>query len=76
MSRPTASPPPNEGVRSERRSPREPSDDDERQAIPPRGACQPILLGANGPRACRERCARRPPPDQPALKPFGGALRC
>ena len=48
MSRPTASPPPNEGVRSERRLPREPSDDDERQAMPPRGGCQPILLGANG----------------------------
>jgi hypothetical protein len=75
MSRPTASPltndasPPNGNHRA--------SEATTTSVKPcPRGACQPILLGADGPRACRERCARRPPPDQPAVKPFGGALRC
>jgi len=77
MSRLTASPPPERGIPSEARPPRERSDDHERQAMRPRRACQPVLLGADGdPARVPDVRGRRPQESQPALKPFGGALRC
>jgi HSP20 family molecular chaperone IbpA len=70
MSRSTASPPSELGVLSKGRPTRERSDDHERQAMRPR--CQPVLLGA---RTAHKKgvvnvCARRPPPDQSAVKPL------
>ena len=77
MSRSTASPPPERGVPSEGRPPRERSDDHERQVMRLRHVSASFAWRADG---AQERvvnvCARRPPPDQPAHKPFGGALRC
>ena len=77
MSRSTASPPPERGVPSVRRPPRERSGERERRAMrPQRVSASFRRAGGWRPRACRDVCARRPPPDQPPVKPFGGALRC
>ena len=71
MSRSTASPPPERGVRSERRPPRERSDDHPRQANAPAARVDEFCWRADG---AQERAVnvapRRSPPDQPALKPL------
>ena len=77
MSRSTASPPPERGVPSEGRPPRERGDDHERQAMRPQRVSASFAGRMDG---AQERalnvCARRPPPDHHRLKFFGGALRC
>jgi hypothetical protein len=77
MSRSTVSPPPGRGGPSEGRPRRERSDERERQAKrPQRVSASFASARTRRPRACRERCARGPLPDQPSLKPFGGAFQC
>ncbi len=77
MSRSTVSPPLERGVLSKgHRRASEATTASDTPSAP--GACRPVLLGVRT--APKKRvanvCARRPPRDQPALKPFGGALRC
>jgi hypothetical protein len=78
MLRSTASPPLERGALSGRRLRRERTDEDERQAMRPRAA-QPARFAGRADGAqehVANVCDRRPPRDQPTLKPFGGALRC
>jgi hypothetical protein len=53
------------------------SDEDERQAMRPRRVCRPVLPGARtAPQSVSRTFAADAAKSQPALKPFGGALRC
>jgi hypothetical protein len=77
MSRSTGSPPPERGVPSEGRPPSERSNDHERRAMRPPRVSASFARRVDG---AQERvvnlCARWPPPDQPSVKPFGGAFQC
>ena len=56
---------------------RERSDDRERRAMRPRRVSASFAGRADGAQArVVNVCARWPPPGQPTVKPFGGALRC
>ncbi len=77
MSRSTASPPPERGVPSEGRPPRERSDDHERQAMRPRRVSASFAGG--GLAAAVEHNVHDTllgAVHAPTLKFFGGALRC
>jgi hypothetical protein len=77
VSRSTASSPPERGVPSEGRPPRERSDDHERQVMRPRRVSAGFAGRAHG---AQERvanvCAEGRRQTKFAHKPFGGALRC
>jgi hypothetical protein len=77
MSRSTATPLPERGVPSAGQPPSERSDDHERRAMRPQRVSASFAGRADG---AQERVvnvrARWPPPDQPPVKPFGGAFQC